>query len=1092
MRTPQTPPPTLMIALVLLLSGGMLEAAPGAGAVPAGRTAPAETAPTNAEFPSRPSRHFSPNLDGVKDRLVIPLSIKDNGFLEKWKVFIARKNPSGYENVRTYESTSAKEIQTLTAGKFFKRLVEKKEKILIPPKVEWDGLVETPKGTNLVLARGADGIYGVKIMALNEWGSESATPWIDVVLDTVAPEVESRLEFPVFSPNGDGQKETNTVWLRTRKVEALDTVRVEILDGSNRTVGFWHLPGDRFKAGEDRFVFLGKDPAGKDLPEGRYRIQVSAFDLAGNSNSAPALSVKLVRTVESLEVRPSATVFSPSGRGFHETVALAVQASSRVGLESWTLEVAPQAGEGPRRTWTGKNDLGELITFDGKDDSGKVMPDGAYRVLLSCVYDSGNRPVSKPAGVEIDTTPPALSAKALFPNFIPVAASNRAGRRTMSFEQSGIGRPGDLYTGEILDENKNVVFSMAWGSNVPPTFEWDGKNASGDTVPGSYRYALRGVDPVANASRIESAAFDLIGEEAQATATPDLAAFSPGKGNGRDQVRFKVDITRRNLVTNQVVRLWNDKRVEVRRFESSAFRETAAWDGLDGASNALPDGRYYYGVDFVLTTGETPSVSGRFVLLKTQPVAVSRISAPEVFSPNGDGRNEALPITFTVEPSAFNAAQDQVTLSIRDGGGKIWRTQTWTNRVPGRFDWDGKDQTGSPAPEGEYLAAFDTLDVAANRSRAASKPFVLVRGMENVDLALSRFTVSPARRESVEVVPTFSSARFFRSYRVELSDEKGSRFVLGKRGDPGAFQWTNGKDLTGKPVPDGRYKISIQAEYASGNQPGSPSRELVVSGKGPEIRLITQPEYFSPDHDGVDDVLRLGLKISHPLGVARSEMVLFRKVALAGEKGKPALTQTLSNYLAAGQRPFKAWKLPEGEIDVQLEWDGKGDDGTSVESANDYVIFVASRDVAGNGSALSKPITVDVLIERLADGRLRIILNSITFGYNSAKLDGDFARVLDRLLYILAKFPEYRIHIVGHTDSRGEDQHNLELSVGRAKSVHEYLVSHDVAAGRLTTEGKGRTELLVSPEENPDAFVQEENYRKNRRVEFFLKKEEKK
>lgn len=1096
MSEKKTKTPRLLVGLAFTLLVAAAATTPGrsqgpavSGAVPVATNRAVISGTT--EFPSRPSRHFSPNLDGVKDRLVVPLSIKDNGYLEKWKVIIGRKATGGFDAVRTFESTSAKEIQRLTAGKFFKRLVEKKERIAIPPRVEWDGLVETPQGTNKILTRGADGLYGVQIVAINEWGNESATPWIGVVLDTVAPEITGALEFPVFSPNGDGNKETNTLSLRTRKVEILDTIRIEVRDASNRAVGVWDLGGDRFKTGDHRFVFTGKDPSGRELPEGPYTFRVSAFDLAGNSNAAPPIAVRLVRTIETLDVRPTAAIFSPSGRGFHETVALAIQASSLVGLESWNLEIAALSGSTARRVWSGRNDLGELVTFDGKDDSGKIMPDGVYRVLLSNIYDSGNRPGSRPVTVEIDTTPPTLNAKALFPNFIPVASSNKAGRRVMSFEQAGIGRAGDLYSGEILDENKNVVWTKVWGSNAPATFDWDGKNNAGDIVPGSYRYAIRGGDAVANTSRLETAPFDLIGEEAQASAIPDLTAFSPGKGNGRDAVKFKVDITRRNLVTNQIFRLWNEKRVEVRRFEANAFSELTTWDGLDGASNRLPDGRYYYGVDFVMTTGETPSVSGRFVVLKTLPVRVRAIAAPEVFSPNGDGRSEILPIAFSAEPSAFNAAQDQVTLSIRDGNGKTWRAQTWTNQVPGRFDWDGKDQTGSPAPEGDYVAAFDTLDVAANRTNAASKPFALVRKLETVDLALSRFTISPAKRETVEVVPTFSSSRFFKAWQVELSDGKGTRYLLGRKTDASPFIWSTGKDLSGKPVPDGRYKASIQAEYASGNQPVSGARELVVSGKGPDIRLITQPEYFSPDSDGVDDLLRIGLKISHPLGVARSEMALYRKASLPGGKGKPQ-APSLSNYLAAGQRPFKTWKLPEGEIDVQLEWDGKGDDGTMVESANDYVFFVSAQDAAGNQTALARAITVDVLIERLADGRLRIILNSITFGFNSSRLEGEYGRVLDRLLYILAKFPEYRIHIVGHTDSRGEDRHNLELSAARAKSVHQYLVEHDVASGRLTTEGKGRTELLVSPEENADTFIQEENYRKNRRVEFFLKKEEKK
>jgi outer membrane protein OmpA-like peptidoglycan-associated protein len=70
-----------------------------------------------------------------------------------------------------------------------------------------------------------------------------------------------------------------------------------------------------------------------------------------------------------------------------------------------------------------------------------------------------------------------------------------------------------------------------------------------------------------------------------------------------------------------------------------------------------------------------------------------------------------------------------------------------------------------------------------------------------------------------------------------------------------------------------------------------------------------------------------------------------------------------------------------------------------------------------------------------------------------------------------------RLRVAGHSDDRGNDKRNLELSMRRAASVERYLVVHGVESGRLSSEGYGETEPIAS---NKTA----EGRAKNRRVEF--------
>ncbi|MGH8615168.1 MAG: OmpA family protein [Gammaproteobacteria bacterium] len=73
------------------------------------------------------------------------------------------------------------------------------------------------------------------------------------------------------------------------------------------------------------------------------------------------------------------------------------------------------------------------------------------------------------------------------------------------------------------------------------------------------------------------------------------------------------------------------------------------------------------------------------------------------------------------------------------------------------------------------------------------------------------------------------------------------------------------------------------------------------------------------------------------------------------------------------------------------------------------------------------------------------------------------------------------LKIIGHTDSRGNAKHNADLSLRRAQAVLDALVrDYDISRNSLRVEGKGESQLRVSPERNSG------DYAANRRVELQL------
>lgn len=123
----------------------------------------------------------------------------------------------------------------------------------------------------------------------------------------------------------------------------------------------------------------------------------------------------------------------------------------------------------------------------------------------------------------------------------------------------------------------------------------------------------------------------------------------------------------------------------------------------------------------------------------------------------------------------------------------------------------------------------------------------------------------------------------------------------------------------------------------------------------------------------------------------------------------------------------------------------------------------------------------NVEVSRTADNQLKLnIPNDISFDTGSAAIKPQLRAVLDPFANSLRDDPSARLMIVGHTDNTGSDAINNPLSVERAQSVRDYLVTRGVAAQRVDTAGRGEREPVADN-------ATEAGRAKNRRVEIFLR-----
>ena len=195
--------------------------------------------------------------------------------------------------------------------------------------------------------------------------------------------------------------------------------------------------------------------------------------------------------------------------------------------------------------------------------------------------------------------------------------------------------------------------------------------------------------------------------------------------------------------------------------------------------------------------------------LKLEPSPITEPRIDKLFSPVGEASARTARIGFTLRRA------DTVTVAIVDEDGNEVRTLVRERplpRGPVAFEWDGRDEDGSLVPDGIYHPRV-TLDRGHRTIRLPSVIEVDTRPPRIVLTGVRPRVFSPDRDGRREVVRV--------RYRVDevaqpLLFVEGKRRIRGRfRRGPGSLEWF-GK-LERKPLPAGRYALTLRAQDAAGN-----------------------------------------------------------------------------------------------------------------------------------------------------------------------------------------------------------------------------------------------------------------------------------
>jgi flagellar hook assembly protein FlgD/flagellar motor protein MotB len=1019
---------------------------------------------------------ISPNNDGIADALEFPLRIYDQRYVTEWVFEI--KNEYG-EVVRTYRN---KEIRPETQGvkNIFIRLVMVKSGVEIPPSLRWDGSFDSGEIA-------ADGSYFFTVSAADDNGNTISTQSYEVVVDNTPPAVEIA-EIPesvkIFSPDGDGNKDSIEIGQSGSREESWNA---GIYDADGKRVKTFALSDTEPVS----LAWDGADDDGLIVADGVYSYRIAATDRAGNTGRAALenIIISTIQPVVSLSIGDA--YFSPNGDGVKDTVALNPGVPVREGIVGWEINVRDARGT-VLRTITGGSAAGPAaappvrLDFDGRDDAGAVLAEGIYNGAFSVRYRNGYVSTAYSPAFTLDVTPPAASVQAAYTAFSP---NNDGNQDEMIITQEGSNEAAWLGTvrrsAAPASEQPARTFRIA-GAPASPLI-WDGLTDAGALASdGEYRYELGATDQAGNTGRSNTIRFSLSTADTPVLLSTDIRAFSPNNDGSRDTISIIPQ-----LQLNQGIASWKLDILDaggnpVRTFEGqNTVPASIPWNGRTTAGSAAPDGAYSARMELRYTMGNQPVAVSRPFILDTVPPK-AELSAPfTLFSPNGDGLKDFIPI------SAVTEGDDEWNAEISNSRGDPVRSWRWTGSAP-PLAWDATDSAGNNVPDGTYRFTLSSTDEGGNSFRGTVDNITVDARIPRVFLTSSASGIAPRDSASagIRLGTVVSLKEGIESWKLELRSDPGSAGSGGVlRSFPEGSGWTpappetinwDGKDAAGV-VREGIYTPVLTLTYAKGDVVTAQAGPVIVDISGPELSFSSQPEFFSPDNDGVDDELIMSLGVRDASPVANWSLEI-REVQLDSQ-GRG--TGYSSFYRLEGR----------GSPAERLVWDGrsnksKSSGGELVQAATDYPFVFKAADILGNESTLEGKIGVDVLVIRDGD-LLRIQVPSIVFRANEADFIGlpqdvvdNNNRILRRIAEILNKFRDYKIQVEGHanpvTRTAAEEASELQpLSERRARATVDFLVGFGVNRSRLSSIGMGGKRPVVKYEDR-------DNWWKNRRVEFIL------
>ncbi len=300
---------------------------------------------------------------------------------------------------------------------------------------------------------------------------------------------------------------------------------------------------------------------------------------------------------------------------------------------------------------------------------------------------------------------------------------------------------------------------------------------------------------------------------------------------------------------------------------------------------------------------------------------------------------------------------------------------------------------------------------------------------------------------------------------------------------------------------DGFWSTPINLGYPINS--GGDDFSFIVDYSAKPIKNVTQQGFFSSSRigNGKDDIYRF----KKNLPIIDTSII---KVVTPEIQTVFVTVKTFINIYEESDNPNSkiVGKKPIGDVYIKIvdDVDKKVVDGYTDNNGFYFVeipkekqlriigakleFLNASKDISTKNLVFPKEnnitINTELVLDRIYTDK-EINLENIYYDYDKWDIKSEAKPTLDELVRILKDNPQINIQLSSHTDCRGSEEYNEELSQKRAQSVVDYLISKSISSNRLIPKGYGESLLI---DKCVCESCTEDQHQTNRRTTFKIVK----
>lgn len=636
---------------------------------------------------------FSPNGDDIRDALIFSIKVPVKNGVDFWEL-------------------SIKDSRDQTMKKF-------KGGASIPSFLIFDGRDE--RGTVL-----EEGIYKgiLTVTYLNGNAPNETSP--SFIIDLTPPEASIAADQTVFSPNGDGNKDTIAFFQETSE-EELWHGEITSQDGRQVISYEWRNVAD------NRTTWDGQGKDGLVSRAGLYYYRLYSTDRAGNKGVSNDVIFELNTEETPVLISREFDAVSPNADGKKDFQNFFPQVEVAEGVESFTLKIFSSTGT-QVRTFSGRQKVEASYKWDGLTETGSRAPDGEYYGRIEIIYENGNKPSAISRPFTIDTVYPSISVILDNALFSPNGDGNLD---TLTIRNSSSEE--DLWEARIVSSEGEQIRQIWWNKSRATSYVWDGTDEAGNKVQdGDYYYEIFATDQAGNSSIARSVQIRIDTSATKIFVTADRDRFSPNGDGKYEEIAFNTLLNVREGVQSWTLDIKSTNGITAQSYSgASRVPEKIIWDGRS-RNGVITEGEYFAVYMVTYKKGDRPEArTSSFIIDNSPPSAVIRVS-PQPFSPDGDGTADELVMSFDVEDQSEVSAW---SLSIYDPNGKLFKDFSGEGMPSNRIVWEGRSNSGELVLGGaDYSFVMSVEDSLSNKAEYEGKIPVDVLVLKEDDSLILQIT----------------------------------------------------------------------------------------------------------------------------------------------------------------------------------------------------------------------------------------------------------------------------------------------------------------------------------------------------------------